>query len=40
MSDDRRMSTNPELCPECGLTLTADGECTTTECPGPEGGGS
>ena len=33
---DRSMTTNPEVCPECGLTLTSGGECTTANCPGPD----
>lgn len=42
MSDDvrtdggRSFSTQPETCPECGLTLDANGECKTNGCPGPE----
>jgi hypothetical protein len=32
----REMVTQPETCPECGLTLTADGECRTGGCPGPD----
>jgi hypothetical protein len=34
--NDRQMSTNPEVCFECGLTLSAGGECTTSNCPGPD----
>lgn len=34
----RRMSANPELCPECGLTLTSGGKCPTKGCDGPDGG--
>lgn len=32
----RSFSTQPETCPECGLTLDANGECKTNGCPGPE----
>ena len=33
---DREFTTNPEVCPECGMTLTANGECRTGGCPGPD----
>jgi len=32
---DREFTANPEVCPECGLTLK-NGECRTGGCPGPE----
>ena len=32
----RDMMVQPETCPACGRTLTADGECRTEECPGPD----
>ena len=35
----RSFSTNPEVCPECGMTLK-NGECRTGGCPGPDGGES
>jgi len=36
----RRMAAQPEICPECGLTLTSGGECATKGCPGPDESGS
>lgn len=33
----RSFAAQPETCPECGLTLDSNGECTTGGCPGPEG---
>lgn len=33
---DRDMTTNPEVCDTCGLTLTSGGECRTKGCDGPE----
>ena len=32
----RSFSTQPETCPDCGLTLDTNGECKTNGCPGPE----
>lgn len=32
----RSFTTQPETCPECGLTLDENGECQTQGCSGPE----